>query len=156
LALHISDNVLQWPWLVGGFVAAGVLAWLGSRRLGEDEIPRVAVMSAGFFVASWIHVPVGFSSVHLLLNGLVGIVLGPRAALAIPLGLFFQAVLFSHGGITVLGVNSCIMVLPALIAGGVFRVISRGRGRLAGVGPVGVSRPFARCRHRGVYHGGDD
>jgi cobalt/nickel transport system permease protein len=120
LALHISDGVLQRPWLVVGFLLAGFLAWLGSRHLTEEEIPRVAVLSAAFFVASSIHVPAGASSVHLLLNGLVGIILGMRAAVAIPLGLFLQAVLFSHGGITALGVNCCVMTLPALGASAIF------------------------------------
>ena len=126
-ALHISDGVLQRPWLIGGFVVAAVLAWLGSRRLKEEEIPRIAVLSAAFFVASSIHVPAGASSVHLLLNGLVGIILGMRAAVAIPLGLFLQAILFSHGGVTVLGVNCCVMTLPALGAWLAFARLRRTR-----------------------------
>jgi len=76
-----------------------------------------------FFVASLIHIRVYPTSVHLLLNGLVGIVLGLRAALAIPLGIFLQAVLVQHGGFTTLGVNCCDMVLPALFVGGMFRAL---------------------------------
>ena len=49
-------------------------------------------------------------------------VLGWRAGLAIPVGLFLQAVLLGHGGISTLGVNACVMTLPALAAGGLFRV----------------------------------
>lgn len=113
-AVHISDGVLQPPWLVGGFLLAGLLAWLGSQRLADEEIPRIAVMTSAFFVASSIHVPAWPTSMHLLLNGLVGVILGPRVALAIPLGLFLQKLLFAHGGLTTLGVNSCVMVLPAL------------------------------------------
>jgi cobalt/nickel transport system permease protein len=115
-AVHILDGALRWPWLGGGFVVAAVLVWFGSRRLTEEEIPRVGVLSAAFFVASSIHVPVGASSVHLLLNGLVGVILGPRSSVAIALGLFLQAALLSHGGITTLGVNCCLMTLPALVA----------------------------------------
>jgi cobalt/nickel transport system permease protein len=113
-AVHIADGALRGPWLVGGFVLAGVLVALACIRIREEEIPRIAVLSSAFFVASSIHVPLFGSSIHLLLNGLVGMVLGPRSALAIALGLFLQALILSHGGLTALGVNVCVMALPAL------------------------------------------
>jgi ABC-type Co2+ transport system permease subunit len=53
------------------------------------------------------------------------VVLGRRAALAIPVGLLLQAVLIGHGGFTTLGVNSCLMVLPALLAGLLFAGLCR-------------------------------
>jgi cobalt/nickel transport system permease protein len=115
LAVHISDGVLAWPWIIGGFALAAVLAVLGSLRLREEEIPRIAVLSAAFFVASLIHIPIP-GRPHLLLSGLVGVILGPRAALAIPLGLLLQSLLFAHGGIGALGVNTVVMELPALAA----------------------------------------
>jgi cobalt/nickel transport system permease protein len=124
-AVHISDGILTWPWLTGGFAAAAALAWLGAWRIRDDEIAQVALLTAAFFVASLIHVPVPPTSVHLLLNGLVGVVLGRRAALAIPVGLFLQAVLIGHGGFTTLGVNSCVMVLPALLACQAFAFLQR-------------------------------
>jgi cobalt/nickel transport system permease protein len=71
-------------------------------------------MSAAFFVASLVHVPVGPSNVHLILNGLLGIVLGWAAVPAIFVGLLLQAMFFGYGGITVLGVNTVIMGLPAV------------------------------------------
>jgi cobalt/nickel transport system permease protein len=120
-AVHILDGVLTWPWLVGGFLGAAALCGWGMRRLREEEIARIAVLSSAFFVASLIHVPtLAPTSVHLLLNGLVGVLLGPRSATAILLALFLQAVLLGHGGLTTLGVNSCIMALPALGAWAVF------------------------------------
>src|SRR5438132_11685586 len=119
-AVHISDGVLAGPWLAGGFVVAALLAVLGAWRIRDEEIPQVALLTAAFFVASLIHVRVGPTSVHLLLNGLVGVVLGWRAGLAIPVGLFLQAALLGHGGMTTIGVNSCVMVLPALLASYLF------------------------------------
>jgi cobalt/nickel transport system permease protein len=56
-----------------------------------------------FFVASLIHVPFGPTSVHLLIPGLVGAMLGPSAFLSIGLGLLLQSLLFQFGGITALG-----------------------------------------------------
>jgi cobalt/nickel transport system permease protein len=40
---------------------------------------------------------------------------------AILVGLFFQAVMFQHGGLTTLGVNATMMGLPALLAYGIFQ-----------------------------------
>ncbi|HEV3116993.1 MAG TPA: CbiM family transporter [Gemmataceae bacterium] len=123
-AVHLPDGLLTWPWLGGGFAVAGVMAFLGSWRIRDEEIPRVAVLTAAFFVASDIPVPVPPVSAHLLLNGLIGIVLGWRAALAIPIGLFLQAV-FGHGGFTTLGINSCVMALPAFLAWQMFVGLKR-------------------------------
>jgi cobalt/nickel transport system permease protein len=115
-AVHISDGILDGTWLAGGFAVAAVLALFGAWHIKEEEIPQVAVLTAAFFVASLVHVRVPPTSVHLLLNGLLGVILGRRAALAIPVGLFLQAALIGHGGFSTLGVNSCVMVLPALFA----------------------------------------
>jgi len=120
-AIHLPDNVVGGDWCIGGFILTGLLMWLGAWRIRDEEIPRVAIMTSAFFVASQIHVPLPVGTAHLLLNGLLGVVLGPRALLAIPLGLFLQMALFGHGGWTTLGVNSCIMSLPALLAWLLFR-----------------------------------
>jgi cobalt/nickel transport system permease protein len=129
-AVHIADGVLSVPWAVAGFCGMIVLMLVACYRVRDEEIPRIALMTAAFFVASLIHIRVGPTSVHLLLNGLVGVVLGRRAGLAIPLGLFLQAALLGHGGFTSLGVNSCVMTIPALAAGAVsglfWRVAARG------------------------------
>jgi cobalt/nickel transport system permease protein len=126
-AVHISDGVLDSSWQLGGFALAGLLALVGLWRLREEDLPGTALLAAAFFTASSIHVKVGPSSVHLLLNALVGVILGRRAALAIPAGLFLQAALLSHGGYGALGVNSCVMVLPALLAGWLFGWLHRPR-----------------------------
>lgn len=81
----------------------------------------VARPCPGFFVASLIHVPVGFASVHLILNGLCGLVLGWAAFPAILLALLLQAVLFGFGGLSALGVNTFVMAAPAVLCGLLFR-----------------------------------
>jgi cobalt/nickel transport system permease protein len=73
------------------------------------------MLSAAFFVASLIHVPVGPANAHLILNGLVGLLLGWAAFPAILVALVLQAILFQFGGITALGVNTMIMALPAVL-----------------------------------------
>lgn len=127
-AVHIPDgNILTPVWLVAGYFLAGMLVVVGSWRIQDEEIPQVALLTAAFFIASLIHVPVpGLpSSAHLLLNGLLGVVLGRRAPLAIAMGLLLQAVLLQHGGLTTLGVNCCVMALPALLAWQMFVSLKR-------------------------------
>ena len=97
-AVHISDGVLADRWWLGGFAAAGLLALAAAWRIREEEVPKIALLTAAFFVASLLHVRVGPTSVHLLLNGLVGVVLGWRAGLAILVGLALQVALLGHGG----------------------------------------------------------
>lgn len=113
--MHISEGVLSGPVLVSGVVLAATGIAIGLKNLDYDRIPRIGILSASFFVASLIHVPIGISSVHLILNGFVGLILGWGAFPAILVALMLQAVLFQFGGITALGVNTVIMASPAVL-----------------------------------------
>lgn len=124
-AVHLSDGPWATPWLAGGFALAGVLLAAASWRLREAEVPRIGVLTAAFFIASSIHFKLLITSVHLILNGLVGVVLGRRAMLAIVVGLALQYLLMAHGGLSTLGLNACIIGLPALAAGWLFPVLRR-------------------------------
>ncbi len=90
------------------------------RRLEYERIPQAAVLSSALFVSSLISVPVGPSSVHLILNGLMGMVLGWAAVPAIFVALLLQAVFFGFGGLLVLGVNTLNIALPALVCAALF------------------------------------
>ena len=113
--MHISEGILSPPVLVAGaaLTAAGVA--MGLKKMDNEKIPRVAVLTAAFFVASLIRVPIGPSAVHLVLNGLLGLVLGWSAFPAILVGLALQGLLFQIGGLTTLGVNTFIMDMPAIL-----------------------------------------
>lgn len=125
-AIHISDGFLSAPWWVGGWVVAAGLFFLGAWRVRDEDLPRIALLTAAFFIASLIHVPVpGGPRTHLLLTGLLGVILGRHAAVAVPIGLFLQAALFMHGGYTSLGINSCIMTAPALASWLLFSGLKR-------------------------------
>lgn len=127
---HIPDGVLAAPVLIGGALASGALLAASLRRLDYERIPQAAVLSAAFFVSSLVTVPVGPSSVHLLLNGLMGLVLGWAAVPAILVALVLQAAFFGYGGLLVLGVNSLNMILPALVCAVFFgRQLSGGECR---------------------------
>ena len=123
--MHISDGVLSGPiWVAGYAGAAGIIA-VSIKKIRVDNMPKVAVMTSAFFVASLIHVPLGPTSAHLILNGLVGVILGPAAFISIFVGLVLQAFLFQHGGITTIGINAIIMGTPALLAYKLFNLKNR-------------------------------
>jgi len=112
--MHISEGVLSPSVLIAGAGLTAVGVAIGLRKLETEEIPSIGILSAGFFVASLVHVPIGPSSVHLVLNGLLGLLLGWKAFPAILVGLALQALLFQFGGLTSLGVNTLNMALPAV------------------------------------------
>lgn len=114
--MHISEGILSLPVLAGGFAGTAILAAVTLRKMDMEEIPKISVVTAAFFVASLIHVPIGITSIHLILNGLVGITLGLRSFPAIMLALVLQALLFGHGGVTVIGVNSIMLGGGGLVA----------------------------------------
>ncbi|MCW8883682.1 MAG: cobalt transporter CbiM [Motiliproteus sp.] len=114
---HIPDGVLAAPVLITGAIASAAAVSIAVKKLDYDRIPQAAVLAAAFFIASLVTVPVGASSVHLLLNGLMGVLLGWTAVPAILVALILQAVFFGYGGLLVLGVNTFNLALPALLVG---------------------------------------
>ena len=145
--MHIVDGALANSVVIGGGVIATAGIGLGLRRLDIEKIPAAGVLSATFFVASLVHVPVGPSSVHLIMNGLAGLVLGWAAFPALFIGLLLQAVFFGFGGVTVLGVNAVAIALPAVIVHFICRwgvrnnspAISAAWGAVAGGGAIALT-----------------
>lgn len=123
--MHIPDGVLPAAVCAAGYATTSATTWYSLRKINQkddpqESVPKASLLTAAFFVASWIHIPLPPTSVHLVLNGLMGVMLGWYAFPAILIGLFFQAVMFQHGGLTTLGVNATMMGLPALLAHVVF------------------------------------
>lgn len=152
--MHIPDGILPIHVTVAGYAVTAAVTWYSVRQINRKEnprqyVPKASLLTAAFFVASWIHIPVPPTSVHLVLNGLLGAMLGYFAFPAILIGLFFQAIMFQHGGLTTLGVNAVIMGVPALIAHYIFRLRKVGNrenrtktaifGFLAGALAIGIS-----------------
>lgn len=119
--MHISEGVLSGPILITGAIAATAGLAYSLRRLPWEHLMSVGVISAAFFVASLIHIPIGPASVHLIMNGLMGAILGWAALPAIIVALFLQTLLFQFGGLFVLGVNACVIAFPAVLCGLLFR-----------------------------------
>jgi cobalt/nickel transport system permease protein len=125
--MHISEGVLVAPLLITGTAGAVAGCGIGLRTMDLEKTPKVAVMSSVFFVTSFIHLPLGPTSAHLMLNGLAGIILGWASFPALLVALLLQVILFQFGGITTLGVNTLVMALPALACFYLFARLVRGR-----------------------------
>src|SRR4051794_36867414 len=115
LAVHLADRAVTPAWTAGGWIVAGVLVALFARRIPDAQVPRVGLVTAALFVASARGAPVGPTSVHLLLNGLAGVMLGRTAVAAISVALTLQLFLLGHGGFSTLGLNVAVYALPVLL-----------------------------------------
>jgi cobalt/nickel transport system permease protein len=151
--MHLPDGVISPVVTAAGTLVALGGVFMGMRRMGPERVPRVAILTSALFVASLIRIPAGVSSVHLVLNGLAGVILGWALFPALLVALFLQAIMYSHGGLTVLGLNVAILGLPGVAAYYVCnRMLRRfsvrgksdrlrvfGVGCLAGGGAIGMS-----------------
>ena len=119
--MHIPDGFLPPQVCLAGYALTGGVTWYSLRQIKRDRytqanIPKASLLTAAFFVASLVSIPIPPTSVHLIFNGLMGAVLGYYAFPAILIGLFFQAVMFQHGGMSTLGINAIIIGTPAIAA----------------------------------------
>jgi len=113
--MHIVDGALSSPVLISGAVLSAIGVFIGLKKMDYERLPLIGVLASVFFIASYIHLPLGFSSVHLIMNGLLGIILGWVAFPALLVALLLQVIFFGFGGLLVLGVNTLNIALPAVI-----------------------------------------
>lgn len=123
--MHLSEGVLEWPVLASAAALSALGVGLGMRTLTQDRLPTAAVLTAVFFVGGTVHIPIGVGSVHLVLTGLLGLLLGWSIFPVLLIGLFLQAVLLSFGGFAVLGANLLVLALPAALVGALLRPVLR-------------------------------
>ncbi len=131
--MHIAEGVLSGPVLASGFAVAAVGVGIGLKKLDLEHIAETGILSATFFVASLVHVPIGPANVHLILNGIIGLLLGWAAFPAIAVALLLQAVFFQFGGLTSLGVNTVVMALPAVICYYLFAPLVRKNSKASSI-----------------------
>lgn len=140
--MHLADGVLSMPAVTVTSVVAGGLLIYSLKGIKEEEIPKISLLTAAFFVLALISIPVGPSSIHPMLAGLLGIFLGRRSIIAVFIGLLLQALLFQHGGITTLGANTLLIGVPALFCAAMYRGLQTKLSRrflLSGIiGTIGV------------------
>jgi cobalt/nickel transport system permease protein len=119
--MHIAEGVLSPPVLLAGAALTAVGTAVGLKTLDYERIMTVSLLTATFFVASLIHVPLGPGNIHLVLGGLMGLVLGWACFPTILVALLLQTLFFQYGGLLVLGINTATMALPALLCFYLFR-----------------------------------
>lgn len=113
--MHISDGILSSEVAITTAVVATTLILFSLKNLKNRNIAIISAMSAIFFLASFIHIPLGPTQIHLVLIGIIGILIGEQVFISIAIALLLQATLLGYGGITSLGANIIIMSLPAYI-----------------------------------------
>ena len=124
--MHISEGVLSAPVLVGCGALAAAGVGIGLAKMREEDVVKTAVLSSALFVATLIRVPLGPSAMHLILNGLAGLILGWQVFPAFAVALLLQATLFGFGGISTLGVNVLILGVPGIVCYYLFIAAARG------------------------------
>ncbi len=135
--MHISEGVLSPAVLGGGWALTAIGTGIGLRQADYSRLTTAAVLSSVFFIGSLVHVPLGPGNVHLILNGLMGLFLGWTVFPALLVALLLQAILFSYGGLAVLGVNVFDMAFPALLCHYAFRNLLAKTNLLHAIGAFG-------------------
>ncbi len=113
--MHIADGIIPPLVSIGSLAATGGITALVSLKLKKEEIPKLSITTAVLFVSSLFHIPIGPSSIHPILGGISALILGPKVFISVLVALFFQAIMFSHGGILSIGVNALSIGGGALI-----------------------------------------
>ncbi|TLP37060.1 cobalt transporter CbiM [Arcobacter arenosus] len=113
--MHISDGILSSDVVIATSIISLGLVALSLKNLKNKNIALISAMSAIFFIASFVHIPLGPTQIHLVLIGVIGILLGSGVFLAIAIALLLQATLLGYGGLSSLGANLIIMALPAFL-----------------------------------------
>jgi len=137
--MHIADGLLPIGVSLAADAATLAGVWAGGRKLTPREIPRMGIFAALLFTASLIHLPVAGTSIHLGLYGLAGIILGVRSFPVVFVSLIFQCLIFQHGGLLSLGVNTLTMGSGSLLAGLLWSHLplsSRMRGFICGLAGI--------------------
>jgi cobalt/nickel transport system permease protein len=114
--MHISDGIISVPVCLAANAASIIVIYQIGKKTEPEEIPKMGMMGAALFVVSLVHFPLAGTSIHLGLFGLAGIILGKRAFPVIFTALLLQSLIFQHGGLLTLGVNSINMGAGALVA----------------------------------------
>ena len=130
--MHIAEGALSGSpeglaVLTAGWAVTVMGTGIGLRRMDYERVPQVALLSATFFVVSLLPIPLGVTSAHLVLCGLMGLILGWAAFPAVLVALILQSLMAGVGGPTTLGINTTVMAVPAVLSYGIFRHTMRAR-----------------------------
>ncbi len=114
--MHIADGIIDARIAIAANAVSVAAIYVSGRKATIEEIPKMGITGAALFVASLIHIPFAGTSVHPGLYGIAGIILGKRAFPVIFTVLLFQSMIFQHGGLLSVGINSLNMGVGAYAA----------------------------------------
>jgi len=124
--MHIPDGLLDPVTTVILWIVTIVVMIISFKKIGnvfEDEdseklIPYIGVLAATIFAFQFVNYPVpGGTSGHLVGGTLVGVILGPWAAVIVIFMILVVQALFGDGGITAIGANTFNMGIIGGIVG---------------------------------------
>lgn len=129
--MHIPDGYLgPYTYIAFWIIMIPIWYYAGkklSTELKSRQVPLLALSAAFSFVIMMFNVPIpGGSTGHAVGSAVVGIVLGPWAAvIAISVALVLQALMFGDGGITAIAANCFNMgVVMPFVALGAYKFVS--------------------------------
>jgi cobalt/nickel transport system permease protein len=120
--MHVSDGIINIKITIIADIIAIPLVYFTGRDIKTSDIPKIGIFTAALFVISLIHFPLGTTSIHLCLFGLAGILFKKHSLPVIFTTLLFQSLIFQHGGLISLGINTLIMSSGALIAWSIWKL----------------------------------
>lgn len=131
--MHIPDGYLgPYTYIAMWIIMIPIWYYAGkklSTELKSRQVPLLALSAAFSFVIMMFNLPIpGGSTGHAVGGAIIGIVLGPWAAvIAISVALVLQALMFGDGGITAIAANCFNMaVVMPFVAYYAYRLISGG------------------------------
>jgi len=137
--MHVPDGLMDPVVAAAGWIEfltfLAVAIFLSRSKTKERNLPRVAILSAGIFVAQMLNFPIGGGTTgHLIGAALFAIMVGPALAIiGMTIVLLIQALMFGDGGVTALGLNAVNMAIIAPLTGwGAYTLIDpllNGHGR---------------------------
>jgi cobalt/nickel transport system permease protein len=129
--MHIPDGLMAPAVsLIGWFEFLAVFAavlFVSRKTMKERNLPRVAILSAGIFVAQMLNFPIGGGTTgHLVGGALFAMISGPTiAVIGMTVVLLIQGLMFGDGGITALGLNAINMAVIAPLTGwGIYSLLN--------------------------------
>ena len=124
--MHIPDGLLDPVTTIVLWIITIAVLIFSFKKIGnvfEDEdseklIPYIGVLAATIFAFQFVNYPVpGGTSGHLVGGTLVGVILGPWAAVIVIFMILVVQALFGDGGITAIGANTFNMGIIGGIVG---------------------------------------
>jgi len=140
--VHLPDGVVPAIWWAAGYLISLIVVFAVLKRLNMEKvrgkIPEMAMMAAVMLIT--MSVPLGFIPFHMNFAALAGMLMGPGLGFVVVFVVNFILALLGHGGITVMGLNTLIIGVEALVGGAAFRLL---RGKFGSVPSAIISTAVA-------------